>query len=147
MGGRKICVSWTELVSFSHYHPWWLSRESTCQWRRCGFNLWVGKIPGEGSGNPLQYSCLVNPMDREAWQAVVHGGHRRVGHNIATEQQQPLLVTNSNLPEWLDCSWDNVAKCLSTPVTNNIFSVCGWVEKKSWIWLLLWLCKNQRVGD
>ena len=30
-------------------------------------------IPGEGNGNPLQYSCLGNPMDRGAWQAIVHG--------------------------------------------------------------------------
>ena len=29
---------------------------------------------GEGNGNPLQYSCLENPMDRGAWQATVHGG-------------------------------------------------------------------------
>ena len=28
---------------------------------------------GEGNGNPLQYSCLENPMDREAWQAMVYG--------------------------------------------------------------------------
>ena len=34
---------------------------------------WVRKIPGEGNGNPLQYSCLGNPMDRGAWQAIVHG--------------------------------------------------------------------------
>ena len=32
-----------------------------------------GKSPGEGHGNPLQYSCLENPMDRGAWQATVHG--------------------------------------------------------------------------
>ena len=32
-----------------------------------------GKSPGEGNGNPLQYSCLENPMDRGAWQATVHG--------------------------------------------------------------------------
>ena len=32
-----------------------------------------GRSPGEGNGNPLQYSCLENPMDREAWQATVHG--------------------------------------------------------------------------
>ena len=31
------------------------------------------KSPGEGNGNPLQYSYLENPMDREAWQAIVHG--------------------------------------------------------------------------
>ena len=33
----------------------------------------LGKSPGEGNGNPLQYSCLENPMDREAWWATVHG--------------------------------------------------------------------------
>ena len=38
-----------------------------------GFDHWVRKIPGEGSGNLLQYSCLGNLMDREAWWATVHG--------------------------------------------------------------------------
>ena len=33
----------------------------------------VGRAPGEGNGNPLQYSCLENPMDRGAWWATVHG--------------------------------------------------------------------------
>ena len=32
-----------------------------------------GRSPGEGNGNPLQYSCLENPMDRGAWRATVHG--------------------------------------------------------------------------
>ena len=32
-----------------------------------------GRSPGEGNGNPLQYSCLENFMDRGAWQATVHG--------------------------------------------------------------------------
>ena len=32
-----------------------------------------GIFPGEGNGNPLQYSCLENPMDRRAWWAAVHG--------------------------------------------------------------------------
>ena len=32
-----------------------------------------GRSPGEGNGNPLQYYCLENPMDRGAWQATVHG--------------------------------------------------------------------------
>ena len=33
----------------------------------------LGRSPGEGDGNPLQYSCLENPMDGEAWWATVHG--------------------------------------------------------------------------
>ena len=32
-----------------------------------------GRCPGEGNGNPLQYSCLENPRDRGAWWATVHG--------------------------------------------------------------------------
>ena len=33
----------------------------------------LGRSPGEGNDNPLQYSCLENPMDEVAWQAIVHG--------------------------------------------------------------------------
>ena len=41
---------------------------------RCGWTYaWVGRIPGGGNGNPLQYSCLGNPMDRGTWQAALHG--------------------------------------------------------------------------
>ena len=50
-------------------------KEPTCQRRRherLGFGLWVGKVPGGGDGNPLQYSSLGNPMDRGAWRAAVH---------------------------------------------------------------------------
>ena len=36
----------------------------------------LGRSPGEGNGNPLQYSCLENPMDRGAWQAPVHGASK-----------------------------------------------------------------------
>ena len=38
-----------------------------------------GRYPGEGNGNPFQYSCLENPIDRGAWWAAVHGV-TRVGH-------------------------------------------------------------------
>ena len=43
-----------------------------------------GRSPGEGNCNPLQYSCLENPMDRGARQATVHGVPR-VGHDLATQ--------------------------------------------------------------
>ena len=38
--------------------------------------LYIFRCNGEGNGNPLQYSCLENPMDRGAWQATVHGVSR-----------------------------------------------------------------------
>ena len=40
-----------------------------------------GRSPGEGNGNPPQYTCLENSMDRGAWWARVQGGHKRVGHD------------------------------------------------------------------
>ena len=44
----------------------------------------LGRSPGEGNGNPLQYSCLENPIDRRAWQATVHGV-AIVRHDLATK--------------------------------------------------------------
>ena len=41
--------------------------------KQVGFIPGWGRAPGEGHGNPLQYSCLGNPMDRGAWWATVHG--------------------------------------------------------------------------
>ena len=49
-----------------------------------------GRFPKEGNGNPLQYSCLENPMDRGAWQATVHGV-ARVGHDLVTK---PAGISN-----------------------------------------------------
>ena len=40
--------------------------------QRSRFNPWVGKIPGGGNGNPLQYSHLGNPMNRGVWQATIY---------------------------------------------------------------------------
>ena len=64
--------------------PRWRSgKESTYQcWRhrRHKFKSWVGRSPGGGNGNSLQYSCLENSMDKEAWWATVHGV-QRVGHD------------------------------------------------------------------
>ena len=43
-----------------------------------------GRSLGEENGNPLQYSCLGNPMDRRAW------GHKRVRYDLVMKQQLPL---------------------------------------------------------
>ena len=49
-----------------------------------GSILGSGRYPGEGNGNPLQYSCLENPMDRGTWRAIIHGV-TRVGHDLVTK--------------------------------------------------------------
>ena len=53
------------------------SKESAYNAGDQGLILGLGRSPGEGNGNPLQYSCLGNPMDRGAWQARVHGVAKR----------------------------------------------------------------------
>ena len=47
--------------------------ESACNAGDSGSVPGLCRSPGEGNGNPLQYSCLENPMDRGAWWAMVHG--------------------------------------------------------------------------
>ena len=49
------------------------SKESACNAGDMGSISGLGRSPGEGNGYPLQYSCLENPMDGEAWWATVHG--------------------------------------------------------------------------
>ena len=67
--------------------PWWLiSKESTCQCKRCGFSLRVGKIPLERE--MATHSSILawgNPRDRGAWRATVHWV-TRVGHDLAAKQ-------------------------------------------------------------
>ena len=46
----------------------------------------LGRSPGDGNHNPLQYSCLGNPMDRGAWWATYSMGPQLVGHSLPTKQ-------------------------------------------------------------
>ena len=48
-------------------------KESTCNAGDSSLIPGLGRSPGEGNGNPLQCSCLENPMDRGVWWATVHG--------------------------------------------------------------------------
>ena len=50
-----------------------------------------GRCPGERNGNPLQYSSLGNPMDREAWWAGVHGVTKEL--DFVTKQQTTIMTT------------------------------------------------------
>ena len=52
-------------------------KASACNAADLGSIPGSGRSPGEGNGNPLQYSCLENPMDRGAWWATVHGVTKR----------------------------------------------------------------------
>ena len=74
------------IITKSKWHISWFSLEvkaSPCNVGDLGSIPGLGRSPGEGNGNPLQYSCLENPMDGGAWWSTVHGS-QRVGHDWAT---------------------------------------------------------------
>ena len=64
-------------------------KESVCNAGDPGSIPASGRSPGEGNGNPLQYSCLENPVDRGAWQATVLGV-ARVGHDLAIKPPRSM---------------------------------------------------------
>ena len=68
-----------------------VGKESACNAGELRSFPGLGRSPGEVNGNPLQYSCLKNPMDREAWWAAVHGV-ARVRHNRATKYMLSIFL-------------------------------------------------------
>ena len=87
--------------SFDYIDSCCSKRASAQWWRRClpkGDASSIpgsGRSPGEGSGNPLQYSCLENPMDRGAWQTMVHGVAKS-----QTRLSTPACCTKTAEKQW-----------------------------------------------
>ena len=68
------CQAHNKLSCVWNGHPQWLiDKESACNAGDTGLVPGPLRSPGEGNGNPVQYFCLENPMDRGAWWATVHG--------------------------------------------------------------------------
>ena len=72
------------------------SKESTRSAEDLGSIPGLGRSPGGRHGNPPQYACLENPMDRGAWRAVAMV-LQRVGHDWATERRQHIVRTLERL--------------------------------------------------
>ena len=77
------------------------SVESACNAGDPGSIPGLGRSPGEGNDNPLQYSCLEDPKDRGAWRATVHGV-ARVGHNLATKPPHHTSGISTKLSSVVD---------------------------------------------
>ena len=79
------------------------SKEPACQWKRLrdvGSVPGLGRFPEEGHVNPLQYSCLENPMDRGVWWAMVH--------RVAKSQTRlKWLSTYTQANKWQIQNWDS----------------------------------------
>ena len=82
------------------------------------------RSPGEGNGNPLQYSCLENPMKRGVWQATVHG-IARVEHDSVTKPPPGVIVT----------SLDSIlqSKDITLPTKVRLVKVYGFSSSHVWI--------------
>ena len=109
------------------------------------------RCPGEGNGNPLQYSCLGNPMDRRAWRTIVHG---------VTKSQIWLSngTTTTNIPKTNSkyyYSWWNmkiisvkitIIIWLANPITREKLSFCSrWYDYILTETERLWLKKDNLV--
>ena len=78
----KVCI--VKAIFFFGFPHSSVVKLSACNTGNPGSMPGSGRSLGEGNGNPLQYSCLEDPMDRGTWQVRVHG-ITRVGHDLATK--------------------------------------------------------------
>ena len=103
-------------------------KEPICQCRRHrrpGFSPWIGKIPGGGHGNPLQYSCLENPVGREAWWAAVY----RVTKHQTRLRQLSMCMSRAYHTKWSKLNRDRQISYdvsytwnLKTVIQMNLFT-------------------------
>ena len=93
-------------------------KESACNAGDLGSISGLGRSPGEENGNPLQYSCLENPMDRRNWWAVGHGGHIELGttewlslsnfHTQTNHRHMEMAVVGGRLPYCLSSNSQDI---------------------------------------
>ena len=114
---------------------WLSSKESTCNQGDMGSIPVLGRSPGGGHGNPLQYSCLGSPMDRGAWQTTVHKVKKRIQlkwlstqHKYRVSQGVWVLNTHAHT---------------HTPTQTHTNPACQWSRHKShrfdpWFGKILW---------
>ena len=104
--------------------------------RGAGLIPGLGRFPGEGNGNPLQYSCLENSMERRAWQATVHGvakSWNTTEHTHTSPQRSPVSrSSHSLLILTLLCPWT-----MSPPSVSTDLSVLDISHK--WTSYAIWL--------
>ena len=84
-----------------------------------------GGSPGEGHGNPLQYSCLENPMNRGAWWATVHG---------EAKESDMMEVTSCTHTQAFMLKWQRwgIIVHLRGPAKSELFTICPSAKQAHW---------------
>ena len=101
---RRVGHNWSDLAAAACST---VGKESACSAGYLGSSPGSGRSPGEGTGNPFHYSCLENPMERWAWQAIAHGV-ARVRHDS---------------DQWNHNEYDCGYTVIKTAISNNILLV------------------------
>ena len=96
---------------------WLIGKESACSSGDGELIPRLGRSPGEGTESPLQTSCLENPMDREAWQAAVHGAEK-------SQTQLSTHIQNITIPTRNHCGNYEWGILHSFPLTESSDSFC-----------------------
>ena len=122
-----------------------IGKESACNAGDSGLIPGLGRSPGEGNGNPLQYCCLENPMDKGAWWATVHGV-TRIKYDLVTKAPPRPTRESQELSEEENKRWpfSHPLKCPSSikaAVTNcRQVSNTDSLWRSPWPWLILCIC-------
>ena len=95
------------------------------------------RFPGEGHGNPLQYSCLENPVDRGAWWAAVHGVAQSWTWLKQLSMHACIGEGNGNLLQY---------SCLENPVDRGAGQATVHGVAQSWTWLK-WLSTHTYIEN
>ena len=83
-------------------------KEPACPWRRLKGSIpGLRRSPGGGNGNPLQYYCLENPMDRGAWRATVHRAAKR-HHKSSLACSNYTVCRHETKNKWMKNQTDNI---------------------------------------
>ena len=120
MGSERVWHNWATKLNWTTPKaiPGWLSGQKKCTYNAGDVDLipGLGRSPGEGRGNPPQYSCLENPMDRGAWWITVLG----VAKSQTQLKQQSTNACTLTSWEWILLSWVREGKWRSPAEGNGI---------------------------
>ena len=112
--------------------PWWLSgKESACNAGGLGSIPGLGRYPGGRHGNPLQYSCLENPMGRGGWWDIVHRVTQ--GRTESESSSRRSYMDRTGCPH--HCMWAQFFPpwIYFHPEANVVFYNCKYDHMMAWL--------------